>query len=77
MSRAWSVSSMRVLIAWCPDCEHYLDVSEVGETCPALECPRKLIKRRAYICHACENDGAFFGGLRDFRQHLVEHEFTR
>lgn len=64
---------LRILIAWCPSCEHWLDAREIGQACPALDCKRMLVKRRAYICHECENDRAIFGGVRDFRRHLVEH----
>lgn len=36
-----------VIVAWCPNCEHYLDPEQIGEICPA--CDFHLRKRRGYI----------------------------
>lgn len=61
-----------ILVAWCRNCEMWLPEEDIGDYCPhAPDCPRKLIKRRMFVCSKCERA---FGMKRDYRKHLC-HEF--
>ncbi len=47
------------LVAWCPDCIWHLPETHIGQMCPAEDCPRKLIKRRFWICDVTECQQAY------------------
>jgi len=38
------------LVAWCRDHEMYAEAEDIGKKCWFLTCPRKLLKRRMWIC---------------------------
>ena len=44
----------RRLVAWCPDDHWHLPEGEIRHMCPGAGCPRKLVKRRMWICNVVE-----------------------
>jgi len=57
------------LVAWCPECKWHLDSLEIGRMCPASECPRKLVKRRMWICDVTECQQGY-KKLEDTKNHV-------
>lgn len=47
------------LIAFCSECEVWLEPSAAGEPCPMTDCTHKLRKRRMWLCDCCEERFAF------------------
>ena len=46
------------LVAWCPDCLLWAPEYHIGEGC-LMDCPRKLVKRRMWICSVIECHQAY------------------
>lgn len=65
-----------VLVAICIECEVYMEASSAGFCCEG-ECetprgtPRRLRKRRGYICACCENQ-FFFSSKAKLAEHQEE-----
>jgi hypothetical protein len=47
------------IVAWCPDHQWYLPAEEIGGSCASRDCPRKLARRRMWICSVPECAMAF------------------
>jgi hypothetical protein len=41
---------LRMAVAWCPDCLYWLPKEDIGARCVGSDCPRKLVKRRKWVC---------------------------
>ena len=69
--------SLRVLppktrVAYCQDCDLYVDEGQVGQRCPYRSCNYKLRSRVGYICPACECQNIFFRPSA-YMSHRCEH----
>ena len=40
----------KVTVAWCLDCLGWTDERDIGDSCPADDCPRIMVKRVGYVC---------------------------
>ena len=56
-------------VAYCSDCEAYVEQKEAGQRCPSADCHRKLRLRVGYICLECECRNIFFNS-EEYLNHL-------
>ena len=70
-----------VAVAYCRNCEHYLEAAEIGSLCPVgyPDCTSIMVKRVGIICplDGCADEGTIVltrrAPARKWREHLEEH----
>lgn len=70
-----------VAVAWCQNCQHWLEAEEIGARCPTgyPDCESIMVKRVGIICPlaGCADDGTIVltgrAPARKWQEHLEAH----